>query len=343
MKKYDVIIIGAGPAGLKCAEILSKNKKKVLVLEKNKDIGEKVCAGGLSIKAFNLGIPENLIEKKFKSIIVHTPLQEKEVKLKKPFIATLKREDLGKWMANKALEAGVKIRKCAEVNQIKNNFVIVNGKEKIAFEFLIGADGGNSIVRKHLNIKTEKFLQTFQYILPKKSKDLEFFLNPKKFAHYLWVFPHKDFTSIGTGCDIRKDSKKKALGFTISELKNNFDKFCAEKFSMKQNRFEAGIINYDYKGYHFGNKFLIGDAGGFASGLTGEGIYFAIKSGEDVAKKIINKNYSCPNIKHIIKLKKIEEKLLKSIEYNRTLTLIEFELLNSLINLSFIKKLLLKL
>ena len=63
MEKYDVVIIGAGPAGLKCAEILAKNNKKVLVLEKNKNIGKKVCAGGLTMKDFELGIPDKIIQK----------------------------------------------------------------------------------------------------------------------------------------------------------------------------------------------------------------------------------------------------------------------------------------
>ena len=45
-KKYDVVIIGAGPAGLAAARYLAENKKSVLVLEKNKVIGPKVCGGG---------------------------------------------------------------------------------------------------------------------------------------------------------------------------------------------------------------------------------------------------------------------------------------------------------
>lgn len=66
MESYDVIIVGAGPAGLKCAEIISKNNKKVVVLEKDNILGDKVCAGGLSAKALKLGIPDNIIQRKFK-------------------------------------------------------------------------------------------------------------------------------------------------------------------------------------------------------------------------------------------------------------------------------------
>jgi len=202
----------------------------------------------------------------------------------------------------------------------------------------VGADGGNSIVRKHLNIKTEKFLQAFQYLTPKKFKRLEFFLDPQKFGHYIWIFPHKNFTSIGTGGDFIKGSKKIGLNFTMPEIREHFDKWCKKKFDIKKCRFEASIINYDYRGYKFRNKFLIGDAGGFASGLTGEGIYFAIKSGEDVAQKIIHKNYRCSNIKHILKIKKLEEKLLRSFESGRKFAEVEFELLNLLAKMKFVDK-----
>jgi len=65
MKQYDVIIFGAGPAGLMCAEILSKSDKSVLVLEKNEIFGDKVCGGGLTRKATELlDIPDDIFEHK---------------------------------------------------------------------------------------------------------------------------------------------------------------------------------------------------------------------------------------------------------------------------------------
>ena len=56
--KFDVVIIGAGPAGLKCAEQLKNSNLSVLVIEKNKIIGPKVCAGGLTPLAANFDFPE---------------------------------------------------------------------------------------------------------------------------------------------------------------------------------------------------------------------------------------------------------------------------------------------
>ena len=49
MEHHEVVVVGAGPAGLKAAELLGKAGKDVLVIEKNKEerIGDKPCAGGL--------------------------------------------------------------------------------------------------------------------------------------------------------------------------------------------------------------------------------------------------------------------------------------------------------
>ena len=45
MEKFDVVIIGAGPAGLKAAEVLAEGRKRVVVFEKKPIVGHKVCAG----------------------------------------------------------------------------------------------------------------------------------------------------------------------------------------------------------------------------------------------------------------------------------------------------------
>ena len=57
MSLYDVIIVGAGPAGLECAFQLRDTSLSVLLLERAKVIGPKVCAGGLSSHV-TLDLPE---------------------------------------------------------------------------------------------------------------------------------------------------------------------------------------------------------------------------------------------------------------------------------------------
>jgi geranylgeranyl reductase len=178
-------------------------------------------------------------------------------------------------------------------------------------------------VRKHLGLDSKKILQAFQYILPKKFPDLVIFVGPDKFGPvYAWIFPYAKTTSIGTGADLTYK------GIKLNAVKQNFDAWSKKKgFDTTNTEFQAHIINYDYQGYNFGKKFLIGDAGGFASGLTGGGMYQAMISGRDVAKKIIAPKYDCKEIQSILHTKAIEEAILGALEINKTAAKIGYGLL----------------
>lgn len=98
MNKYDVIIIGAGPAGLNCAKKLGDSKLKVLLIEKKKIIGPKVCAGGLTALDSHFKMP---VEKTLSFGTQHIILNGKEskVKLENPLL-TIDRFDLGQYQLN---------------------------------------------------------------------------------------------------------------------------------------------------------------------------------------------------------------------------------------------------
>jgi geranylgeranyl reductase len=324
--QYDVIIVGAGPAGLSAAKILAENNKKVLVLEKNKIIGQKVCAGGLTVKDFDLGIDKKIAESFFSKVIIHTPLATDIIKQKKPFVATVDREKLGKYMAKQAEKVDAKIIIGDEVIEIGEDFVKTKSEKKYNFKFLIGADGSNSKVRDYLGLKKDKEAIAFHYkIRGGYFKDLEIFFDGFLFGSgYAWIFPHKEFTSIGCGADPK-------MLLNSEELQNGFQKWFNDyfkgKYKLRNEDREAWMINYDYRGYKFGNIFLIGDAGGFPSGITGEGMYFAMVSGIDVAKKILNPNYITDNISHILKIKESQEKYLSPLSISRPLTQIDYDML----------------
>ncbi len=307
MESYDVIIIGAGPGGLNCAKELGRSKLKVLILEKNAKVGPKVCAGGLTGKDIDyLKLPNEIREFSFEKIKLHLNEEEFDIKNNYCFAYTIERTNFGQWQLKK-LKAfkNIEVRTNACVSKINKNYVIVNNK-KIKFKYLIGADGSSSLVRRFLKLNTNDLDMGMQYIIPtKKYKDFEIFFEPEKFGPwYAWIFPHKNYVSIGCGANPKIIPAKK--------LKQNFHVWLKEKkINFSKGKFEAFPINYDYKGYKFGNIFLIGDAAGLASGLTGEGIYQALISGQEVGKMILNKNYHAKKMEELLKLKQKHKKLLK--------------------------------
>jgi len=325
--KYDVIIVGGGPGGLTAATELARNKKSVLLLEKNREIGPKVCAGGLTTKINQLGINLDIADYKFSTIKAHTNNKTYNVSLPKPFIATVDRRKFGQFLLQKALASGAEIHPNSLVTEILPDFIIINNSKKIKYKHLIGADGSLSAVRKYLGLKTKKVMLSFQYLIPQEFTNLEVFLEAKIFGSgYGWIFPHHGYTSIGIGRDV-KEIKRESL----KELCTNW---CQKmNISLNQAREESWVINYDYQGWCFNNIFLIGDSAGFTSGLTGEGIYYAMVSGQEAAKKIVDPRYLCPHIKRILKKKSVQEKLLRLIQIsNQPLLNIYYKILLSLFN-----------
>ncbi len=328
--EYDVVIVGAGPGGLECAKTLAEKGKQVLVLERKRIIGPKTCGGGLTKKDFTFEMPKKQ-GKKFKKVYINTPHQSLILENKDFVVVTMNRADLGKDMEDKARKAGAEIRTNSNVSEIKEKSIIVNGEE-IGFKCLVGADGATSIVRRYLGLKTEEKEMAIEYKIPKIFKKMEIFLDSELFASgYAWIFPHKHFTSIGAGADSRFINSQ--------DLKKNLDKWIKEKrIDVSQGKFEGAIINYDYRGYKFKNKFLIGDAAGFTSGLTGEGIYAARLSGQEVAKIVLNKTYVPEKLNHLLKIKAKHESLLKIFELSGPLREMEYESLIFLLKNKFLKK-----
>ncbi len=153
--KYDAVIIGAGPGGLRCGSLLAGNGVKVLVLERNKKIGRKVCAGGITWGGLINSLPDTLIQKKFSSQKVRTRYQNILVCGSEPLIATVNRSELGLFMAERAAGCGAEIILGGRAETIIEDRVryTVGGRSYEAhYDFLVGADGSSSKVRKFLGI-----------------------------------------------------------------------------------------------------------------------------------------------------------------------------------------------
>ena len=128
---YDVIIIGAGPAGLACATKLSQNGINTLVIERNSEIGPKVCAGGITWSGLIKIIPQNLIERTFSSQYITTRFQNLRVDGTNPIIATVNRKRLGQYMAEVAKTHNATILTSASLRTIDSKSIsLLNLKTK---------------------------------------------------------------------------------------------------------------------------------------------------------------------------------------------------------------------
>ena len=300
--EYDVVILGGGPAGLKCAEVLGASKFKVLLVDKKEILGPKVCAGGLTKLYDNFNLPP---EKTLTFKEQHIFLNGKKylITLNNP-IHTIDRIDLGEYQVKQVSRyQNIEIQTGVFVKEVYKDHILTGNNEKIYFKYLVGADGSGSLVRKYLGLKNEIYMG-IQYIIPKTYNELIWFLNPKLIkSGYGWIFPHKEFTSAGVYYNpklLHSDKAREALHEFLRERGIDYS----------DAKFEGAPINCSFKGLKFKNIFLIGDAAGLASRTTGEGIAYALASGEDVAKHLLDNNYSFERINRIIRYKKRQEIIL---------------------------------
>ena len=279
-----------------------------LLLEKNPVAGQKVCAGGITRKGFQLlKIPDEVIEHKVDEVGLHSAGFSNLKKLPEPVMFTVDRRVFGQWQLDQLKALPVVFRNNAKVTGIAGQTVIVNDEEKIGFRYLVGADGPNSMVRKHLGIPLEKVLATVQYTIPDPGTPsrMEIYLDPKYFhSWYAWSFPHKDAVAVGACCDPKHMAGK--------ALKQNFSRWLVKRgYDITGAKYESYPISYDYRGLQFGNIFLAGEAAGIASGLTGEGIYQSLVSGEEAAGRIQDKDFRSEAFRFVLKYNDIQHRFLR--------------------------------
>lgn len=316
---YDVLIVGGGPAGLSCGRYLADKNVKTLIIERKDVIGPKSCAGGITWSGLIREVPESLIEQSFPLQYVKTDLQSTKIEEKIPIIATVNRKSLGQYMQKLAKEAGAHILTSHSLRDFSRNEAVIlnsvsNSVKKITFDYLVGADGSTSNIRKYLGLPVKNVGIGINYQIQGTYSKMEWHLRHHYFQNgYGWIFPHSDSISIGAYVD------NKMMGAGI--LQQNLIRWAAEKgFDLTGEKCTAGLINYDYRGFHFDNYFLVGDAAGLSSALTGEGIYPAIRSGQEIAKMIMYPSYTSEVLQQIIRRQKRFAKIVRITSKNRVIS-----------------------
>lgn len=308
MEVFDVIIVGGGPAGLICAETLGKSDKRVLLLEKDDVFGDKLCAGGLTRKCMAmLEVPDHIIEQKISDATLFSPRNRSFTNTPSPLLFTMDRKNLGKWQRDRLERSGVIVRTNAQVTEIEHETVTLKDGTTYGYRNIVGADGYASIVRRYLNIPVVKRLIGIQYTLPVHDVTpmLEIYLHSRFFkSWYAWIFPHYHSIAVGCCCDPRL--------MKASKLKENFHTWLSLRgIDTGDAILQSSPISYDFHGIRFDNIFLVGEAAGLAAGLSGEGIYQSLVSGQEVARMILDPDYDSVSLRSVIRFNRIQNRFMR--------------------------------
>lgn len=308
--KYDVVIVGAGPAGSTAAKFLSEEGVKTLLIDKNNFPRDKPCGGGLPyrvIKSFPYVEAEGFIESY--SCGGYAYYQTSKYELKhigdEPLIGMVLRKKFDHGLVKLAVDAGCKLMEKGKVINVKitdkNAEVLLENGEIIESEMVIGADGVNSVIAKKTGLR-QKGLQRSVCVLHEfkvNEKTVEEYFTEKRLCYihsrfrnvsgYGWVFPKKEHINIGIGemIHIRGSGKK----INLLEIHKEYIRFLKQQKIIPDNLKIGECIGgalpiYPLDKTYSNRVVLVGDAAGLISCTTGEGIYYAMSSGKHAASTL---------------------------------------------------------
>ncbi len=323
-EKFDCIVIGAGPAGSMAAKTMAEKGLDVLLLEKDKVIGQPLsCAEGISVLGLNQFFepdPRWICAKIHKLLLV-SPSGNKAETDHPDAAYVLDRKLFDKELAEQAGSSGaeVKVDSCAvgltrNQNRISGVRVTENGREKEYYaKVIIGADGIESKVGRWAGIDTSLELgrldSAFQYLLVSDEIDpecMEFYVGEKIApGGYAWIFPKgRNCANVGLGISpaLAPDLKPKEL---LDEfVKKRFNRFSVDETMM------GGTPTFSRDNVIVKkNVLLVGDAGRIVDSLSGAGIANALLSGK-IAGQVVSQ-YVKENPGSVEFLKKYEKELMK--------------------------------
>jgi len=310
-KKLRVAVVGGGPGGASCADTLARAGIETYLIERKLD-NCKPCGGAIPLCMIGeFDLPPGIVDRRVRKMTMISPTN-KEVQIGQTlnddeYIGMVRREILDSFLRNRAAENGATLinglmtsmampEKEGEPYVLTyNDFTNQQGtartgeKRTLEVDVVIGGDGANSRVAKTIDAGDYEYAIAFQERMRIPEDKMEYYKDRAEMYvgedvspdFYAWVFPKYDHVAVGTGTVVdKKGIQKYQQGIR--------DRAAPRIVGGEIIRVEAHPIPEHPRPRRVrGRVCLIGDAAGYVTKCSGEGIYFAAKSGRMCAETVI--------------------------------------------------------
>jgi flavin-dependent dehydrogenase len=286
-----IAIVGGGPAGALAGECLATGGRTVLLFDE-KLAWEKPCGGGLTHKALQqypfLG--ETRPEANFvqNCELISPSGRRARFGLRYP-LAIFSRFALNGLLLDRANQAGAEIRKerVKRISGTSGDWRLTTLQGEYRAEYLVLAAGARNPFRAQFvpAICPDDLMVTAGYFIPGHSSLVQIqFL--KGISGYIWVFPRPDHFSAGIAAKMGETS--------TADLRRVLERWLEENgYSLTGARFYSHILpafrteTFDAMEVCGDAWAMVGDSAGLVDPITGEGLYYALRSGELCAKALL--------------------------------------------------------
>lgn len=319
--KYDAIVVGAGPAGSFTSTKLAEKGLNVLLVERQSMNRYKPCGGGMCTRCLKLvgEPPAEVIEREIVKETLYTKNNKFSVSCsesdgKKGILVYRNKFDA--WLIDRAKTKGVEVLYKSKVDSIKLNggvTIKLEGGQEYEADVLVGAWGASSYLYKFIGVTPPRYFTTISHELELPSNMIEEKIDGPEIYWdgdittngYFWIFPKKKGISVGFA---EKTKNAKGMKEKLIEIIRNHpiisQKLKGSKEMLINGRSLYGHpIAENYADKLHGDRFLlVGEAGGLVNFMTGEGIYYALKSAELAASVLNEGDYSEKSLGRYTKL-----------------------------------------
>jgi flavin-dependent dehydrogenase len=290
----EIAIVGGGPSGAMCGEQLARAGHKVQIFDQRL-AWEKPCGGGLTHKAvqcFPFLLDNPYPKKLVRSVeLISSNDQRANLEMTHP-IVIYSRRVLNGMLLDRAKAAGCEVQQAhvldVDTSTTKPRYS-VDGEWRSADFLVLAAGARNQILPETRALQRDELEMTQGYFIPQTADSIIVKFLPH-FEGYIWSFPRCDHLSVGI-CGSMASHTSAELKTHLSAFveKHGLPTLDAQFYShVLPSPKESTLSDRPVMGKNWA---MIGDAAAWVDPLTGEGLFYAMRSGELLGRSLAE---GCP-------------------------------------------------